>query len=1474
VEMGFKAALLLSACLLRSSFSAVYFSVASPPSAPDFATLDSVLRQAETMSAVQVDLVLSGQEFPLQEAALIPHSVRVIGHTQVVRLKKGIYVGSQGKLRLEDMRLVAGEMTGAAVVFEIAGLCELVQVAIEWLAVPGFWVYGGLVLNEVRMVGNSAVTLTAKSQSASFTLTSVEVSSLTSTFFASTWPLQVSLTNCSFINNRLEDQQPLFSLVGVSGVFSMLACLFQGTQGTLIQVNGKNLYITWTNCAFEANNGSLLSGYMSNSTVQMSDTELRDNAQVAVRLLQFDGDFRLSNSSVSGHKSGGVFGLYNSLSPELCRVYFSNSSFSHFSIPYFYPIPGVLLISSCLGHLSNLTLVNATMVSNRDLQVDSLVGAIRGSLWLDGLTATDSGSTGYLIGVNIGDLHMTNFNITNPYTGQGMYIGVSDGSVAILHGSITQGAFYNLGFKRLYLDDPVYVGVMVSRLYVEDISVFRSSIDMGVVFAAISSTFEIHNVSLAELTVGSAMVGSYSSGQISALYMQQLTFKMHTFQPGIASEILISDISLLNSRVMYSSRGIMQISLKTKFTLLRASFVNVTAGAFVRSKHSVFVAVQVSIDSCRFDLLLNNPIMSNISFEGLSVRNTETALAFLTNCHVSFTNSVFQTIHSHSLFMLVYTSHLSFTNATVTSLLTTEMGKVMESSTLEIKQSLFSELKASGEQGWKVFESWLRVVDSKFSRFDMSLFQCSHSNVSIQHSKFEDGYSPVVSLRSNSAFGGVLGCMDCPLVTILAMRAFNISAKVGGVLSLRGYHNSTLFASISESLFVVCTASRAGAIFISDSSFLLSACRFSGNRAESSGGAVQAVLHSNCSGLIRDSVFIYNSASEGGALKWFNTPITLVNVSFHSNSADYGPDVASYGVALSSQLTIAAGHDAPGLSVTLQFELLDHYNHRVTTSLFDSFVLLDTPTVTYRGNHAAILNKGLFLYRDLVIYAAPASKHSLTGYLNYTQEGKRVSVLGSAEVSFRNCSVGEIYRPDRCEVCYAGSVSFSPTDSNCTVCPLFAHCAGGNQLSVNSGYWRNYTNSTELRKCPLADKCVESSCAQGYTGLLCTQCAAGTRRIRVLECQACSELYLELAKGSVLVSEIGLFVWAVRRFAVTCPSPPRLFVLKSALHHVQLITVISFFRMSYSSPLTKFVQGLNYVGSLLLVELPLACFGDKSAEYTKAVVGSMLLPLVSLLYFAFLCLRRRQNRVEVIVLVSSFGLFTSFIVLAVTFPLLICESEGSSKLLMVDTSVKCWGGTHLLLVYALVLPSLLINVCGPLLVVLAWGLVRPKSFQQYFPLWTSGYRWPLWEVFVYVTKGLVLVVCTASLSFNPLTQVLCCFAILIPACVVNAAVADYAFQCRKCFFLSQGSYLTLAITCGLLAFYSYYLPGQRDNEMVVIVLVLLLNNAYFLGSGYLAVRWREMETMDVVTRVIPSTQTVEYERSDLFVPPNSPVCVC
>ena len=40
-------------------------------------------------------------------------------------------------------------------------------------------------------------------------------------------------------------------------------------------------------------------------------------------------------------------------------------------------------------------------------------------------------------------------------------------------------------------------------------------------------------------------------------------------------------------------------------------------------------------------------------------------------------------------------------------------------------------------------------------------------------------------------------------------------------------------------------------------------------------------------------------------------------------------DVASYGVKLSSQLSQLTGNEASGFPMTLTFELLDHYNHRL-----------------------------------------------------------------------------------------------------------------------------------------------------------------------------------------------------------------------------------------------------------------------------------------------------------------------------------------------------------------------------------------------------------------------------------------------------------------------------------------------------------------------------------------------------------------
>lgn len=49
---------------------------------------------------------------------------------------------------------------------------------------------------------------------------------------------------------------------------------------------------------------------------------------------------------------------------------------------------------------------------------------------------------------------------------------------------------------------------------------------------------------------------------------------------------------------------------------------------------------------------------------------------------------------------------------------------------------------------------------------------------------------------------------------------------------------------------------------------------------------------------VKQAVFMQNVAKEGGAIKWRNAAVHLLNPSFSENSADYGPDITSYGVRL------------------------------------------------------------------------------------------------------------------------------------------------------------------------------------------------------------------------------------------------------------------------------------------------------------------------------------------------------------------------------------------------------------------------------------------------------------------------------------------------------------------------------------------------------------------------------------------------
>lgn len=476
--------------------------------------------------------------------------------------------------------------------------------------------------------------------------------------------------------------------------------------------------------------------------------------------------------------------------------------------------------------------------------------------------------------------------------------------------------------------------------------------------------------------------------------------------------------------------------------------------------------------------------------------------------------------------------------------------------------------------------------------------------------------------------------------------------------------------------------------------------------------------------------------------------------------------------------------------------------------------------MTYRGNQVTPLNAGLFNYSEVTVYAPPSSAQTITAAFTDSAEDFTLQIQGSVSVAFRDCIAGEIRRADRCEVCYSGNFSFSPNDSDCHFCPAHAFCPGGSVLQLDKGYWRN--DSVVLQKCPFPAACmggVSGTCAGAWTGLLCTQCAPQAYRIRVLQCTDCSPFTLLQFAGALLAAL--LFMVAVLR--LTASSQSLLYAFKVGVHHLQLLSTLNYLRSEYSPILNYALHGTMYVSAWLVPDLPLSCL-DLDAVWGKTVVGSVLLPafgLASLLLAYFASLSRNQ----VLVLLTSSLLFIPPVVLQVTMPLLTCWTMQSEHRLLLHPEVQCWEGTHLRLVYALVLPTLLLYVVAPFLLVLVCGCVKPQYFRCFFPLWTCGYAWILWDLFFSLAKFLLVYVSITTINLAPLVQVTAVLAVLIVVSCVNVAVAN-AFTSPQLFAKAQASLLVTALSTGFVSYYLFYEPGEGKLEWLPVSAVLLLNLSF------------------------------------------------
>ena len=112
----------------------------------------------------------------------------------------------------------------------------------------------------------------------------------------------------------------------------------------------------------------------------------------------------------------------------------------------------------------------------------------------------------------------------------------------------------------------------------------------------------------------------------------------------------------------------------------------------------------------------------------------------------------------------------------------------------------------------------------------------------------------------------------------------------------------------------------------------------------------------------------------------------------------------------------------------------------------------------------------------------------------------------------RLCKSGEIISGINCEVCRPGKYSFEIMAEECKDCPLNANCTEGDQIYLDSGFWRMYLNSTNIYRCLKPSACLGGyrpdlefpvECKEGYSSYLCATCEGVYARDGSFGCVKC-----------------------------------------------------------------------------------------------------------------------------------------------------------------------------------------------------------------------------------------------------------------------------------------------------------------------------------------------------------------------------------
>ncbi|CAI2373025.1 unnamed protein product [Moneuplotes crassus] len=892
-------------------------------------------------------------------------------------------------------------------------------------------------------------------------------------------------------------------------------------------------------------------------------------------------------------------------------------------------------------------------------------------------------------------------------------------------------------------------------------------------------------------------------------------------------EIVSGSLQIINNTLFSNQNGILNVFMSTltiSGTILRdINFTN-TPIKLISSSFEMYDVLLTNIqDNSDREIILTN-VDTQITARNITYENSNTRLLSALSGVVEFSIISAKNItNAGNLLYLLSCDRVKFTNITL------------------------SNLKVLSDQIIKVEKSY---------------------NVSFGDSIIEDQNKTVISIiKSQVDMIKNMNITNC--FKALSISNSNLTL-IQNLLFTKNGKNSDLI--------------HGGAVKIIDSIISIKDTMFLNNIA-SKAGAIDFECFSNdlCKLDLDNVTFTNNSASvQGGAIYYNLIRPKIFNSTFINNSAQYGPDLASYPVKMKmkndsdSQIHLTGIGSGVVISAPVKLALLDYDNQVMNLNNVDQVGIFsqNSSHSIVGGANSFPFKSGIATVEGIIFESKPGSKNVTFNAPTSAIDSNKVNTAFPNEdfssyitVDFRFCEPGEeITHQNTCRECDAGTYSVTWNSTQCVKCMDNAECLGRNQVSVNPGYWRASQTSTFIAECINKGACKGGfssealhpvDCAEGYQGELCAQCIANKnakyRKVGNSKCEKCpSPLW-----NAILIICLGLVVFAFMMVLIVInirkTKESELSVLLRILtNYLQLIFASLSLSSDYPTSMIQFFEVMNRLGDTSQTFLSFDCFirdyQITSPFGSNAILKLFLLALLPLILFGVVALiwiilylikhkyvKNLQRNLAISFISILFLLHPKLTEQSLNLLQCVEVNEGDSRVTL-DTSIKCYSSDHILYISILSVPILIVWVVSLPVTALTFLFIYIKrqsdnKIKQYFLILYQGLKQDkfYWEFVNTARKIFILTLFPLSPQMKMLVA-------------ISGLVTFTRFQIRLQPYTDQenNKIEISAINAGILTIFSGLLYSQKSEvngvKLITMVLCVALNVNFMINWFYLLLK--------------------------------------